>query len=293
MVDLEEIINQKNAADAKWKEDRQTQRDTITTAQDEGITQITCDPAAYARYLTMQGDNFTYSPGNIALVMQGMPTATVFGTAERWRNMGRSVDKMEQGRGVKIFARSANRKGYDLTDAYDISQTTGRDLRTIQIKDDSPEMAVAMRTLLNYSPVPVVADLEMETPAFYGARNLELAIRPGYPDHEAFAAIAAEVAHARFHDRGRNRDYYRQESDLDAQSISYILCRHLGISRDLPDLSKLPDLYQDWPTEGRKSILDGIQDMSKMIGGSIERDIAPPQRSIPINRRPPARQGPR
>lgn len=73
MVDLEAIINQKNAADAKWKEDRQTQRKEITDAQDEGITQITTDPEAYARYLAMQGDNFTYSPGNIALVMQGCP----------------------------------------------------------------------------------------------------------------------------------------------------------------------------------------------------------------------------
>lgn len=293
MVDLEAIINQKNAADAKWKADRQAQRKEITDAQDEGITQITTDPDTYARYLTMQGDNFTYSPGNIALVMQGMPTATVFGTVDRWRNLGRSVDSMELNRGVKIFARSANRKGYDLTSAYDISQTAGRDLRTIQIKDDSPEMAVAMQTLLNYSPVPVVADLEMETPAFYDAQSLELAIRSGYPDHEAFAAIAAEVAHARFHNRGRNGDYHRPESELDAQSISYILCRHLGISRDLPDLSRLPDLYQDGPTESRKSILDGIQDMSKMIGTSIEREITPQQRTIQVNRRPPARQGPR
>ena len=76
MVDLEAIINQKNAADAKWKADRQAQRKEITDAQDEGITQITTDPDTYARYLTMQGDNFTYSPGNIALVMQGMPTAS-------------------------------------------------------------------------------------------------------------------------------------------------------------------------------------------------------------------------
>ncbi len=47
--------------------------------QDAGITEITSNPEAYARYLEMQGDNPSYSAGNIALVMFGNPEATVFG----------------------------------------------------------------------------------------------------------------------------------------------------------------------------------------------------------------------
>lgn len=285
MADLSAIIQNKNAADTKWREERLAERETITTTQDDGITKITTDPATYARYLTMQGDNLSYSPGNIALVMMGMSTATVFGTADRWRTMGRSVDSAEQNKGVKIFARSANGKGYVLADAYDISQTVGRDLRTPQLKADTKEMETALTTLLNYTTVPVAAAPEIEIPAFYDESNLELLINPDCSDHEAFAAIATEIAHARFHKRGYTTNYDRGESELDAQSISYVLCRHFGISRELPDLSRLPELYQGWTLESRKNILDGIQDMSKMIGGSIERDIAPPQRTIPISRR--------
>ncbi len=286
MANLGQLISEKNAADTQWREQRQMERDSTTAIQSAGLIRITSDPGTYARYLNMQGDNFTYSPGNIALVMEQMPTATVFGTQERWRSLGRTVDAAELNKGVSIFARSANGKGYAMTPAFDISQTVGQDIRALRLTDDSKEMETALKTLMNYSPVPVVADQELEVPAFYDQHNLELAINPSYPDGEAFAGIAAEVAHARFHDRGRNGDYYRGESDLDAQSISYILCRHFGISRELPDLSRVSELYQDWPVESRRGILDGIQDMSKMIGSSVERDITPQQRTIPNTRKP-------
>ena len=47
-------------------------------------------------------------------------------------------------------------------------------------KSQSKEMEGALKALLNYSVVPVVADTEMETPAFYDQSNLELAINPAY-----------------------------------------------------------------------------------------------------------------
>ena len=45
-------------------------------------------------------------------------------------------------------------------------------------------------------------------------------------------------------------------------------------------------LYEDWTPQERRGALDCIQDMSKQIGGSIERSIAPQQRA----RTKPARQ---
>ncbi len=133
---------------------------------------------------------------------------------------------------------------------------------------------------------PPTVNNDLPIPAYYDQKNLKLYIKPGYPDSEAFAAIAAEIAHSRFHQKGYNVDYLRADSDLDAQSISYILCRRFGVSRELPDLSRLPELYQGWTIEGRRQILDGIQDMSKRIGSSIEKNITPQQRTIPQVRRP-------
>lgn len=285
MANLEQIINKKAETDSQWKEQRQAERENTTAMQDAGVTEITSNPEAYARYLEMQGDNPAYSAGNIALVMLENPQATIFGTRDRWKTLGRSVIDTEQNKGAKIFARSPLGKGYTLSDAYDISQTQGRELKQASLQDNSKEMEAALKTVLNYAVVPVVSDKELSVPAYYDAQSMELAVNPDFPDGEAFAFIAAEIAHARLHGKGYNSGYDREECDLDAQSVSYILCRRFGIHRELPDMSRLSELYEGWNPQQRRQALDHIQDMSKQIGGSIERSLTPQQRNrTPIHR---------
>ena len=286
MANLEAIIAEKSQQDNQWRAEMQADRENTIAMQDAGVEEITSSPELYVKYLDMQGDNPTYSAGNIALVMFQDPEATVFGTAERWKTLNRGVIDQERSKGVKIFARNTLGRGYRLTDAYDIRQTQGRDLKKVQLKDDSKEMSIALRAILNYSVVPVATDHDLPVAAYYDSKNMELAVNPAFSDSEAFAAIAAEVAHSRIHAKGANPNYDHEEVDLDAQSISYILCRQFGIKRDTPDLSRLEELYEGWDPQQRRSALDQIQGMSKQFGGSIERNITPQQRS----RIPPQRQ---
>jgi len=228
MADLKQIVSRKAENDTKWREQQQAERENTVAMQDAGITEITTTPEAYARYLEMQGDNPTYSAGNIALVMFGQPQATIFATRDRWKTLNRSVMEAEKGKGTKIFARSPMGRGYTLADAYDISQTQGREIKQTVLRDDTKDMETALSTVLNYAVVPVVIDEELPVAAFYDQRNMELAVNPTFPDSEAFAAIAAEVAHSRLHAKGAFPGYDRDECDLDAQSVSYILCRRFG-----------------------------------------------------------------
>lgn len=56
MANLEQIVSRKAENDTKWKEAQQAERENTTAMQDAGITEITSNPEAYARYLEMQGD---------------------------------------------------------------------------------------------------------------------------------------------------------------------------------------------------------------------------------------------
>lgn len=253
------------------------------------MAQIAANPEYYARYLEIQGDNPLYSPGNIALAMFQNPEITQFGTKDRWKALGRSISDAEVNNGIQIFARGSFSKGYTLVNAYDVTQTYGREVKQVRLQENTPEMENALATLLNYSVVPVVADAELDAPAYYDAEKIELAVNPDYPDHEAFSGIAAEIAHARFHAKGVNTYYDRRESDLDAQSVSYILCRRFGVERDLPDLSGLPDLYGDWTPQEVRQSLDAIQDMGKRIGGSIEQAVTPKEHTRGANVKRPTR----
>ena len=203
MANLEAIIAEKSQQDTQWRAEMQADRENTISLQDAGVEEITSNPELYVKYLDMQGDNPTYSAGNIALVMFQDPEATVFGTAERWKTLNRGVIDQERSKGVKIFARNTLGRGYRLTDAYDIRQTQGREPKKVQLRDDSKEMSIALRAILNYSVVPVATDHDLPVAAYYDSKNMELAVNPAFSDSEAFAAIAAEVAHSRIHAKGK------------------------------------------------------------------------------------------
>lgn len=284
MANLGQIISEKSTADAQWQQQRQAERDKTTALQDTGIDEITTNPEAYAHYLDLQGDNPTYSTGNIALVHMQLPKATVFGTVERWKTLGRFVLDEERQSGAKIFTRGTQGRGYIISPAYDITQTQGRELTRPSLQEGSREIGAALRKVLDFSQVPVRQDEELPVPAFYDQNDMALYINPNTSDQEAFAAIATEIALVRFHNKGRSAGYSREDCELDAQSVSYILCRRFGIEREKPDMSRLSELYAGWPTPDRKQALDSIQDMSKMIGRSIEKSVTPQQRSRPLVR---------
>lgn len=289
MANLADIVSRKQSRDEEWKAQRQADRDNAVAMQDTAVSQIAQHPEAYAAYLDCQGDNLMYSVGNIALALFQKPEVTRFGTAERWKSLGRTVLESEKPKGFQIFARSSFGKGYQLTDAYDISQTQGRELTNTGIQNGSKEMEQAMETVLNYSAVPVVIDENMDVPAFYDQENLELAVNPRYPDNEAFSAIATEVAHSRFHNKGRNPFYNREESELDAQSVSYILCRRYEVKREMPDLSNLEQLYDGWSPEEVRRALDSVQGLCKQMGNSIDRNLEPKQHTRGTQARRPSR----
>lgn len=285
MANLEQIIANKSAQDSQWKAQQQAERESVTEMQDCSIELIATDPDQYLRYLTMQGDNPTYSAGNVAIALAGLPEgSTVFGTAERWQSLRRTVKEGEVG--VKIFARDQRTKQYILADAYDVSQTKGQDIKQIVLKDDSKEMASALETLLNYSKVPVVVDKDLEEPAYYDEGSMELAINPDYSDSEAFASIATEVALSRFHNKGDNFSFEWPKYEQDSQSVAYVLCRRFGIEPKIPNLERFAERFKGMTPDECRSVLDGIQDMSKQIGRSIERGVAEKQRSHSTVRRP-------
>ena len=164
MANIENLIRDKTARDESWKQQMQENREQTSAMQNEGIMVITSDPVSFCQYLTLQGDNATYSAGNIALAMFQLNEPTIIGTEDRWKSLGRHVLAQETGNGAKIFVRSSRAKGrgYDVGMAYDISQTQGREYtRPITLVDNTPKTEKALATLLNYSPVLVQSSREL------------------------------------------------------------------------------------------------------------------------------------
>lgn len=280
MANLASMVTQKNENDQQWREQRQMERENASAMQDALVTEITENPQLYGLYLQMQGDNPAYSPGNVAMVMGQSVNPGKFATVEKWRSMGRSIAPGEKDKGINIFARSNFGRGYTLTPVYDIKQTYGQPVQEVTLTDGTEKMAKALQTLLNYSVVPLSLNEELPVPARYDEISMKIEINPNTPDSQAFSAIATEVALSRFHGKGNvTPGFERKDFELDAESISYILCRRFGIKRELPDARDVGKLYEGMDASQRRGALNNIQDMCKQIGGTIEKNIAPPQKA--------------
>lgn len=280
MANLASMVTQKNENDQQWREQRQMERENASAMQDALVTEITTLPDLYGLYLQMQGDNPAYSPGNVAMVIGQSSDPGKFATAEKWRSMGRSIAPGEKDKGMNIFARSSFNRGYTLTPVYDIKQTYGRPLQEVALTDGTDKMTKALQTLLNYSVVPLSLNENLPVPARYDEVGMKIEINPNTPDSEAFAAIATEVALSRFRGKGNVVPVFdRKEFELDAESVSYILCRRFGIKRELPDAKNVGKLYEGMDASQRRGALSSIQDMCKQIGGTIEKNITPPQKA--------------
>ena len=282
MAGLGALISAKNESDTKWREQRENDRKMADELRDVGVVSVLQSPDLYEQYLTLQGDNPQYSAGNIVLCQFQLQEPTIIGTEEKWRQDGRRILESERENSAKIFVRPKNRNinGYTLGAAYDISQTSGRDIERLKIHPHTAQMEKAVAALLNFSNVEIVPDAKLtDTPALYDENTIKLYVNPDAEFKDAFPVLATEIQLARQHKKGYNRNFNREICYLAADSVSYMICRRYGIERDLPDTSGIGAIYGGATVSQATETLNYLQNEAKYIGGSIEQQIAPPQRA--------------
>ena len=191
------------------------------------MEEISSNPDAYARYLEIQGDNPCTVPEILPLLWYRIPISpslVLWSVGKPWAGAYRKVNAE---RVYRFFPGPPLEKA-TLWYRLDISQTTGREIKKPVLQDGSLAMESALSTLLNYSIVPVVVT-GMDVPAFYdeGSWSWQSAPLPGWRslwghcDRGGPQSVPCQ---------GRKHHYNRSESELDAQSVSYILCKRFESS---------------------------------------------------------------
>lgn len=280
MASISDLIKNKSSQDQARVEQRRAERESLSGMRDAALEDITSKPEQYQRYLTLQGDNIRCSVGNVALTMFQMDGATKIGSIDFWHDQGRYVREESMRSGAKVFVppRNPQRRGYLMGDYYDISQTTGKPMKEqATLTENSGRMETALATLMNFSPVPIEENSEINGPAYYDDARLTLSINPDYGDTEIFAALATEITYARIHDRGRNSDFERQTYKLDAESVGYLVCRRFGVEGPTPDTGELGKLYEGYEPADRGEALEQLRQTARNFGDGIDRAIQPRQ----------------
>lgn len=287
MADISALIAKKTARDEARTAERQADRANLSEMRDAALLEVTSNPELYQKYLDLQGDNLRCSAGNVALTLFQLDGASHIGTTDYWHGLGRYVVNEEMDRGAKVFVppRDPKRRGYFMGEYYDVSQTTGRPVKApLNVGDNDERTETALSALMDCSPVPFVEGEEMDAAAYYDPKRMEIKVNTFCMPEAIFSALPTEIAYARFHDRGRNRDFSREEYSLDAESVGYLLCRRFGVDCPKPDAGRLAALYEGYEPADRGEALTQLNKMAQDMGSRIEKAVQPRQQEHGRNR---------
>ena len=265
MAKLDDLIQQKQQRDEDWKAKKTAEREELGQLSDDAVMHVTSEPGAYLHYLDTQAINPRYSASNVMLAMAQNPDITYINSLEVWNRLGRSVNRDENG--MKIRVSEAG-------------------VPALSLKDNTPEMDAALRRLLDSSPVPVVTSSTMYQDAVYDPKTQSITVSSRLIDSKIFAALSREIVHAGIHDHGRYPYYTREDCAMDAESVSYMLCRNFGVETPQPDVSRVAQVFDGMEVQDRRGVVDSLQKYFRKLQNDIQREISPQERKQPEQNRP-------
>lgn len=217
-----------------------------------GIQQMLDDPDQWRQWASTLAKFHHYSPGNVLLIMSQMPDATRVAGYHAWQDLGRHVQKGEQGIQIlaPIFRRDKDAEptsgtnttppappglvGFRTATVFDVSQTQGRDL---MLPEPHLLDGVGLATLLGSLTAAVGAPVLMaESDTMGGANGVW---RPGEgtitlardrsPDQQA-KTLLHEWAHSvGIPDMAAAMDRHRGSEEIVAETTAYVLGQRLGM----------------------------------------------------------------
>lgn len=208
----------------------------------------------YIRYLDMLSNFPRYSYNNQMLIaIQTNYKATLVQSFNAWKKLGRKIKKGEKG--IQILAPVTHTRTIEqkITDddgketkeekeikwisfrvvyTFDVSQTEGDELPSIlakkELTDDVENYEKLLEKLIIVSPVPIIFDeiKNINAKGYYHTKDKIIVIKDGMSQSQTIKTMVHEIAHSILHEE---TDKNKQTKEVEAESVAYIVCQHLGI----------------------------------------------------------------
>jgi predicted small secreted protein len=194
----------------------------------------------WEQFLAAQARFHRYSYANTLLILDQFPEATTVAGFNTWRGAGRSVRRGE--RAIWIVAPLARRSdqgtsateiiGFRRVGVFDVSQTEGEDLVSLcKPLEGGDEQGWFTRLVDVAVALGFTVDLEALAPDVFGDCTYALRrirIAAAASPAQAVKTLAHELGHALLHEHVEDRPL----AELEAESIAYVVCQHLGLDTE-------------------------------------------------------------
>jgi hypothetical protein len=213
---------------------------------DEGIERIR-NSEEFKNYLTMAAKFPTYSPNNQLLIWAQIPEATRVATYKNWqKSHNRTVKGNERGAIIftpRPFTRKAksedeedtNHLGFGVAYVFDVTQTEGEALATLDVKDvkgdDDAGLFKRLKQVAKSENVSVTrgknGSTENGVKGWYNQTKNEIWIRPNMSPAMRAKTLAHELGH-HFAQHATN-GHCTSERECIAESVAFIVTTHFGL----------------------------------------------------------------
>jgi len=253
-----------------------TKTDELLQRLADGVAQLT-NSDEWLRYLDVQRRFHHYSFGNCLLILWQRPDATRVAGFHRWIELGRRVRRGEKG--IAILAPIVSRvkvededgeqrtivsapRGFRVVYVFDVVQTDGDELPKApvhKLEGDDPN-----HVYTSLHAVAASIGFTVEEGALAGPNgdcNHELRrirVEVSNEPSQQVKTLAHELAHAILH--GHREGLSREQAELEAESVAYIVCADLGI-----DSSSYSFGYLASWTQGGKDVRRAISESGQRI----------------------------
>ncbi len=229
---------------------------------EKGIKEV-FESNKYKQYLKTMSMFHNYSPRNTMLIMQQKPNATKVAGFNTWQKIDRYVKRGEKGikiiawapRSVEVETKIKDENGnyildengkektaltrqqipnYKAVTVFDVSQTQGEPLPelTNELKASVKNYTDYYNSLAKISKYPInFADEFVLGTGVKGNcdySNNTINIKKNMSESQTIKTLVHEIAHLRLHSDINNK-ITRQQMELEAESVAFVVCEHLGI----------------------------------------------------------------
>jgi antirestriction protein ArdC len=226
--------------------ERTTATELLATLAD-GVADLT-NSTAWRAWLDVQRRFHRYSWGNTLLIAAQRPDATRVAGFHSWLRLGRHVRKGEHGIAILapvvprlrvVDGESGDEKwvagrphAFRVAHVFDVSQTDGEELAAPPVTrlegSDPKDWYTQLRDVAHGLEFTVEEDYlpdEVNGDCNHALRRIRIEVRNG--QRQQVKTLAHELGHAILHaDRA---GVSREEAELEAESVAYIVCAGLGI----------------------------------------------------------------
>ncbi|MCH8007544.1 MAG: hypothetical protein IIC91_01640 [Chloroflexi bacterium] len=241
------------------------------------------DSEEFKRYLDVAARFHSYSFGNQILIGMQCPDASRVAGYRTWQGMGRQVRKGEKG--IRILAPRPWKEhrdgcvrgkcdcpdggvGFATVSVFDVSQTDGDDLPAIttDLAGDDAGLWAGLASITSEEKLELDTDPDHNhggAHGYYAPRDSRIWVDMKRPPAHRAATLAHELAHYFTNDDKP----CREEGEIIAESVAYIVLGHFGI--DAGDYSF--GYLASWDTDDAKQFKAQLGQIQKTAATIIDR----------------------